>query len=43
MGSGCIQIRGRDTTVERECIESCGQEIKVNNDNVWSNTTEERC
>ena len=36
MGSGCIQIRSRNTTVEREWIERCGQGIKENNDNVWN-------
>ena len=43
MGSGCIQIRSRNTAVERECIERYGQEIKENNDNVWSVIPEERC
>ena len=33
----------RNTTMEREWIESCGLEIKKNNDNVWSVTPEERC
>ena len=43
MGSGCNQIRSRNTTVKREWIKRCGQEIKENNDNVWSVTPEERC
>ena len=43
MGSDCIQIRSRNTTMEREKIERYGQEIKESNDNVWSVTAEERC
>ena len=43
MGSFCIQIWSRNTTVERDWIERCGQEIRENNDNVWSVTPEERC
>ena len=42
MGSGCIQIRSRNTTEEKESIKRCRQEIKKNNDNVWSVTPEER-
>ena len=29
--------------MERELIERSGQEIKKNNDNVWSVTPEEQC
>ena len=36
LGSGCIQICSRNTAVEREWIERCGQEIRENNDNIWA-------
>ena len=35
MGSGCIQIWSKNTTVKREWIE--------NNDNAWGVTSEEWC
>ena len=34
MGSCCIQIGTRNTTVESELMERYGQEIKKKNDNV---------
>ena len=40
-GSGCIQIRSRNASVENES-ERCGQKIKKNNDNVWSVKTQQR-
>ena len=42
MGRGYIQIRNTNTTEERESIERCGQEMKEENDNLWSVTPEER-
>ena len=42
MGNGCIQMRSRNSTVERERTERCGQEVKENNAKVWSVTPEER-
>ena len=33
-GKWLYQIWSRNTTVEKELIDKCGQEIKENNDNV---------
>ena len=42
MGNGCIHMRSMNSTMERERIERCGQEVKENNAKVWSVTPEER-
>ena len=43
MRIGCIQIRSRNTTVEREWIKRCGHKIKKKNVNVWNGTPKEQC
>ena len=43
MSSAGIQIQSEMLQWKESELKKCGQEIKENNDNVWSITSEERC